>query len=344
MPTTIPTTPIAGKSDDKPTPHVVRFADLIDAFGLDVERKYDAKQSGHRLGCSTGLPGLDDELGEYLENGLHLIQGAPGAGKTAFGLQMAARCGFPALYISTEMPAIELLRRTTARETGTFLRKLKTGELGRAESVRLAMKAAQACPDVAIVDGLKVHPTADFIIKTATALRETCQADSVLIVLDSAQAWIRQRMSLRNTMEYEETNHCIGELVEIADTVRCPLVTINHRNRAGNKEGGGMHASKGSGDWEYFIETGIDLAPEKNSGPDPQGEIPINATIWKNRNGVPNIARYLRFAGAVQRFREDENVAISAVSGGRVPDRKTEVESLADYHAQAGKRRNGSKW
>lgn len=347
----IPTTPIEGKPNDvtERSPLVLRFADLIDAFGADVDRKYEARQAGRRLGCGTGFAGLDADLGEYLENGLHLVQGAPGAGKTAFGLQMAARCGFPALYISTEMPALELLRRTTARETNTFLRKLKTGELGKMESVRLAMKAAQACPDLAIVDGLKVYPTADFVIRTATALREVCKAESVLIVLDSAQGWIRQRMSRFRTMEYEETNNAIGELCEIADTVRCPVVTINHRNRVGNKEGGGMHSSKGSGDWEYFIETGIDLAPEKNSGPDANGEVPIAATIWKNRNGIPNITRYLKFAGAVQSFREDDNVTISALNGGRVPERKTETEALSEYHEQvgaggSGKRRNGARW
>jgi hypothetical protein len=84
---------------------------------------------------------------------------------------MAARCGFPCLYVSTEMQLMELLRRTTARETETYLGKLKTGELGPRESVRLAAAAATKCGDLAFLDGLTTTVTVDQMADYANAMR-----------------------------------------------------------------------------------------------------------------------------------------------------------------------------
>ena len=89
-------------------------------------------------GPVTGFAQLDNELSGYLAPGIHVIQAAPGAGKSAFCLQVAASCGFPALYVTAEMGVLELFRRTVARETETFLGRLKSGELGLEAATKLA--------------------------------------------------------------------------------------------------------------------------------------------------------------------------------------------------------------
>jgi replicative DNA helicase len=306
------TNPNGSKPPDN-TPPIYRLADLLDEFAADVDAKYQAQQEGRKLGPSTGHPGLDRILGEYLANGLHLIQGAPGAGKSAFALQMAGHCGFPCLYISTEMPAIELLRRTTARVNQTYIGKLRTGELGVEESLRQARKAAERCPDLAFVDALRAPLTVEHILQLAGALRVSADARNILVVIDSAQAWIRQRVSLNGRDEYQETNTVIGDLFTVADTLKCPVITVSHKNREGNKGNGSQaHSAKGSGLWEYQIESGIDLAREEDTPKDADGEVPVKATVWKNRNGDAHVSQLLKFHGGFQSFREAEAAAAAA--------------------------------
>ena len=300
-----PNKPTGNQPPADDAPRIVRLRDLIADFEADVEAKHKAKEEGRKLGPSTGHSKLDSKLGEYLVPGLHLIQGAPGAGKSAFALQMGGHCGFPCLYISTEMPLIELLRRTIARETTTYLGKLKTGELGARESVRLATIASERCGDLAFVDGMSKAVTIELIMKYATALRVAAGADNVLIVMDSAQAWIRQRMGISNRDEYAETNFAIGDLLEVAGVVKCPVVVISHKNREGNRgNAAAAHSAKGSGNWEYLIESGIDLGLDEDAVKDENGEKTVWASIWKNRNGEPNVKQALKFHGGFQRFTE----------------------------------------
>ena len=121
-----PLTPIDGL---RPT----LLADLVADLVADAEAAHVAYLTGRPRGPQTGLAAVDEALGGDMAPGVHVLQAAPGAAKTALALQMAATCGFPALYVSAEMQLLELLRRVTSRVTGTFLGKLKSGELPAAE-------------------------------------------------------------------------------------------------------------------------------------------------------------------------------------------------------------------
>ena len=54
-------------------------------------------------GPVTGLAPVDIALGGYLAEGLHILHGAPGTGRTALSLQIAATCGAAALFVTAEM-------------------------------------------------------------------------------------------------------------------------------------------------------------------------------------------------------------------------------------------------
>src|SRR5262245_30990621 len=107
-----------------PKPTLTLLADLVGELRADAQAAYDARQAGHPRGPVTGLSPLDEALGGYLAQGLHVLQAAPAAGKTAMGLQIGSSCSFPALIVSVEMPTLELFRRLIARNTRTFLGKL----------------------------------------------------------------------------------------------------------------------------------------------------------------------------------------------------------------------------
>jgi replicative DNA helicase len=111
----------------------------------DAQAAHTAHATGQPRGAQTRLPQLDGILGGFLAPGVHLLQAAPGAGKTAFCLQAAADCGFPALFVTAEMPPLALFRRLIARATGTYLGRLQSGELAPEVVEALARRAAGSC-------------------------------------------------------------------------------------------------------------------------------------------------------------------------------------------------------
>lgn len=289
----------------KPTVETTILVDLIEELCAEAEAAAAAKAANRPRGPQTGLAMLDEALGSFLAPGVHLLQAPPGAGKTAFALQLAALCAYPALFISCEMPRIELFRRVISRTTNTFLGKLKDGSLAADIIRQRAMTAAQKVPHLAIVDATRAyaHPFED-ILPTARALRQRFEAESVLIVIDSLQVWARFGAS--DAAEYDRVNAAQAAASAIASELNCPLVAVSHMNRAGNRAqssrdgSGGLHAGKGSGDLEYAAETVLELKPRDKTGDVRQ----VDLSIHKNRHGESGLEIPLHFEGRVQRFNE----------------------------------------
>jgi replicative DNA helicase len=288
-------------------PPVFRFADLITDFVADAEAAAFARASGNPRGVVTCFENLDQALGGYLAQGIHVLQAAPGAGKTAFALQVAASCGFPALFVSVEMGLLELFRRTIARVTSTSLTKIKSGEISPQEARRLALITAEKIPKLALMDATQCYAAPSLIVESANLLREHFQSEHVLIELDSLHAWARSSRAflpeLAMSSEYELINAALESVSGIAAQLKCPILLIAHRNREGNKsKDASMHTAKGSGDVEYIAETIIDLTRKGET--DAAGERDVTAFLHKNRNGEPGLSFNLKFHGNLQRFKE----------------------------------------
>ncbi len=283
------------------------LSDLVSEFVRDTEAAAEALRTGRPRGAITGLSKIDRALGGYFAPGLHFLLGAPGCGKTAFALQTVACCRFPALYVSAEMSLLELFRRLIARETGTFLERLKTGELGAREAERLALATAERLPHLKLMDATLAYADAVTILDAAEGWRDCFQSTQVLIVIDSLQDWARGAKSgkpeLALASEYDLINEGLNAAARIAHALASPVMMLSHRNRAGQRDGGGLHASKGSGDVEYKGETVIDLSPVQDKT-DARDEKEVTATFHKNRNGAAGKQVKLRFHGALQEFHE----------------------------------------
>ena len=293
------------------SPPIVLLEDLVSQFVQDTEAAQQARLSNRPRGPVTGLSKLDEILGSYLAPGLHVLQGAPGCGKTAFALQIAAECFYPCLYVTAEMPALELFRRLIARQTKTYLGKLKTGELGGKEAQRLALAAVENLPNLALMDATRDYASVETICKAAEGLRQSTDAEHVLVVIDSLTVWARsaaKELEAAGLNEYDIINKGVVGCTNIANYLTAPVLALSHRNRQANNQGGGLHAAKGSGSIEYEAESVLDLEPaDKHQGasPDLNGDVRIKLTAHKNRNGIPNISVSLQFNGKIQSFRED---------------------------------------
>jgi len=253
---------------DTTPPTMTRLGDLLAEWEREATAAYDALQTGRLRGSVTGLSTLDRELG-------NVLHGSPGTGKTAFGLQVAATCGFAALIVSCEMGRLELFRRITARLTGTYLGRLKSGELDPATSLDLARRAAAAAPDLALADATRAFASPDWIQAAAEHTRG--HAEHVLIVIDSVHSWAESEQG--NLTEYDGLNAALVALRSIAGYLQCPVLAIAERNRASMKDGG-LNASASSRKFEYGAETVFD-------------------------NGAHGKKISLKFQGALQRYRED---------------------------------------
>jgi len=279
-------------------PRLLRFADVLPALRADAEGAHEARVKGVARGPVTGLGELDDVLGGVLQPGLHVTQGGSGIGKTAFALQVAATCGFPALFVSCEMSLVELLRRHTARATGTFLDRLKSGEMAPDDVVRRAEQAIAAAPQLALVDGTRAYAAPALLLDFALAARG--DARHVLVVIDSIHSWAEQADD--RLTEYEALNGGLAALRTLSSRLNCPILGIAERNRA-SMATGGISSSAGSRKFEYGAESVIGLqVDEKDALQFTPPEKAIRITVEKNRNGASGMSLKAVFHGALQRF------------------------------------------
>lgn len=282
-------------------PALMRLADLLAEWDSEAMALWDARQKGVARGPVTGLPKLDRELSGYLASGLHVLHGAPGVGKTAFCLQLAAGCGCPVLLVTCEMPPIELLRRITARVTGTFLGKFKTGEMAPTEASTLVREAVRELPHMALLDATQTYASATALLNAAQATREILPENPhLLLIIDSLHSWAD---GAPPAPEYDRLNEHLALLRQISSRLSCPVLSVAERSR-GSMDKGGLSASAGSRKFEYGAESVIELGADADAKPDLYGELPLTLRLLKNRHGAPGKAIRLSFNGALQRYLE----------------------------------------
>lgn len=294
--TSVPVAHLNGVTPQPAKPQLWRLSDLEAEFRADAEAKRSAYTTGKPPGPITGHKTLDLELGGALQAGTHVLHSNSGTGKTAFAWQIACKATHPSVYVSVEMGPLELLRRLTARATGTFLNRLKTGELPPDDAVALMRKAVATTHGVHLIDATRAYAKPDYLLEVATIAKRN--DPHLLIVIDSLHAWVGGEPS--GVSEYEAVSTALTTLGQIAQQLACPVLIIAERSRAAMKEGG-LNASAGSRRFEYGAETVIGLERAKER---PDGALDMELTIDKNRHGGQGKKIKLIFNGALQEFTE----------------------------------------
>ncbi|HDY89359.1 MAG TPA: replicative DNA helicase [bacterium] len=89
-----------------------------------VNEAYDAivemSKNKTTAGISSGIHSIDRALGGFTNNGLFILAGKTGSGKTALALDIAinvAKQNLPVLYLSMEMSCIEITQRLISKES-----------------------------------------------------------------------------------------------------------------------------------------------------------------------------------------------------------------------------------
>jgi replicative DNA helicase len=281
------------------TPPVFRCGDIIGDVLSDAAEAREARLTGKPRGPVTGLKVLDEKIGGALPKiGTCIVLGNTGTGKTAFASQIAAQCGFPALFVTTEMAPSELFRRQMARFSSTFLNRFKSGEMTPTEVEQIALATAMAMPNLTFVDATRAFATPTFLRECAETARGN--AKSILLIIDSLHTWTRGAGSGQN--EYEALNDGLRSIQRLCHELQCPALVVAEQSRAAIVGGGGVNSGAGSRFIEYGAEIVLDLQASKEI--DSMGEKSVVCQVAKNRHGAAGVMVKLHFNGALQRFRE----------------------------------------
>jgi replicative DNA helicase len=136
-----------------------RFEELAPdtkAAGAFVEEVLERRE-GEFEGIPTGFPQLDRQLLGGLREGLHLLAGLPGMGKTTFLRQLAdqvvATSGTPVLFLSMEMSAFELWAKSIAREMDVPVVEVLAGRVDPAAFRQISERYAEVAGRMWTVEG-----------------------------------------------------------------------------------------------------------------------------------------------------------------------------------------------
>lgn len=257
------------------------------------ERARQFKETGDPLiGLPTDIDYLDKRLGG-LQEGLTILAGPPGVGKTTFALQLAgaaARSGAPVVYATFENSPRNLALKAICAAGGVNPLDVQRGN---ADLGKLRQGAAHWRPTaerIALIEGSAALTSAQL---RATALRamNRHKRERCLVIVDYLQLMAKASSELRGMATVRERVETLGTMLrELSARLRSPVLALASQNRAeggygdGKKGSASLASLKESGDIEYAADVVIFLTPNPERGAIYPARA-VDLTVAKNRNG-----------------------------------------------------------
>lgn len=260
---------------------------------------WEALEAGDEApGIPTGLQGLDEALGGGIKPGRVIVLAArPSVGKTSLATQIllhVAGLGHPALMLSQEMTAGELMDRAAAHLGRVPLDRVTTGRLEGDDWSRIAEAADLAGRLPVYIDD---QPALSLLAIRAKARQVKRQAGGrlALLVVDYLQLCASTGGAEKRHHQIEQISRGIKTLAKELETTVLLLSQLNRGSEGGEPE---LHHLKESGAIEEDADVAALLHP---MGHEADGSLLVLAKVAKNRGGRRGRIA-LAFDGRTQRW------------------------------------------
>ena len=310
-------------------------------FNLTDFAKIDSWEKNIRTGrkaVSTGWQSLDNSLDGGLYEGLYVIPGTPGTGKTAFAMQMAfqiAQQQRDVLYISMEMSEEELYERHISRISYQLF--------GLNEETKHKAKTVHSM----VQEGSTVYEAKEIFKRIAPYLRTECSvgtidADDIRHIVEIYEYELNSlpvvfvdylqilkahdpRMTDKQAVDYN-----VLRLKQLSRDYKIPVVILSSMNRMSYADIISMAALKESGAIEYTadvclgmqlanmdqVKVGSSAGRSEKAIREMKGKLErdMEIVILKNRNGKIGDELPFTYYAMFHHFKDSQGQQISDIN------------------------------
>ncbi len=264
---------------------------LLAACVRDALDQIDRRIGGELAGLATGYADLDAVLAGLRPGQLIVVGARPGGGKTAIGLNVAVNiavaattAGAPTLFLSLEMPRVEIAGRVLAMGSGVPMHRFNRGE--RLADYELEALAAVNAPGGFGAAPMWVDDRPDMsAAEVASTLRRAKRRHGIgLAVVDYLQLLAPENPKDNRV---QQVGTAARRLKQVARQTGVPVVCLCQLNREVENRAGGkprLADLRESGEIEQHADAVV-LLHTPAGQPDDQPVWQIDAVVAKNRNG-----------------------------------------------------------
>lgn len=229
----------------------------------------------------TGISSIDKQIGGKVSNGLFVIKGDPGTGKSAFALQMCGDKNTKFLYLNTEMAEDEIFKRLASRTNRVNISQILY--LGKEELEKISSQTIDYYQHLEIIEGKAGFISLEYLHDKLNELAKT--GENICLIIDSFHGWA----ATSGKTKEQFTDEIVTKLLDFCGEFKCPIIVLNE--------------AKLNISLEHAADTVLSFSWERQGRTDAKGNKSLSCKVSKNRNGdIGNLI--IEFNGELQQFSE----------------------------------------
>jgi len=190
-----------------------------------------AERGGAPDGHMSGLVEVDSKLGGFAPGRLYVFAGRPGSGKSVLskdvGLGLVTSTGWPALFVSLEMPKKELGDRMICSEAGVLYEDWRTARV-TPDELQAVGKASKSIAEMPLYFIDKPRAAVEHVTRWGRRLKRRT-GKLATVVVDYLQLLTTTK---RNYSREQDVAHVSQSLKALAKELECPVIACAQLNRA----------------------------------------------------------------------------------------------------------------